>query len=37
MYKVIGTRKLEKMHKKTGEKFVDLYAIRRPMTEGSSP
>ena len=31
-----GTRKLEKMHKKIGEKFVDLSAIRRPMTEGSS-
>ena len=32
----IGTRKLEKMHKKIGEKFVDLPAIRRPRTEGSS-
>ena len=36
LYKVTGTRKLEKMHKKNGEKFVDLPAIRRPMTEGSS-
>ena len=36
LYKVIGTRKLEKMHKKIREKFVDLPAIRRPMTEGSS-
>ena len=26
------TQKLEKMHKKIGEKFVDLSAIRRPMT-----
>ena len=33
---MIGTRKLEKMHKKIGEKFVDLPAIRRPMTEVSS-
>ena len=31
-----GMRKLEKMHKKTGEKFVDLSEIRKPMTEGSS-
>ena len=31
-----GTRKLEKMQKKIGEKFVDLPAIRGPMTEGSS-
>ena len=36
LYKVTGTRKLEKMHKKTGEKFVDVSAIRRPMAEGSS-
>ena len=36
LYKVIGTRKLEKMHKKIGEKFFDLPAIRTPMTEGSS-
>ena len=36
LYKVIGTRKLEKMHKKIGEKFVGLSAIRRPVTEGSS-
>ena len=36
LYKVIGTRKLEKMHKKIGKKFVDLSAIRRPITEGSS-
>ena len=36
LYKVIGMRKLEKMHKKIGEKFVDLSATRRPMTEGSS-
>ena len=35
LYKVTGTRKLEKMHKKIGEKFVDLSAIRRPMIEGS--
>ena len=35
MYKVIGTRKFEKMHKKIGEKFVDLSARRRPMREGS--
>ena len=27
---------IQKMHKKTGENFVDLPAIRRPMTEGSS-
>ena len=27
LYKVIGTRKLEKMHKEIGEKFVDLTAI----------
>ena len=27
---------IQKMHKKIGEKFVDLPAIRRPMTEGSS-
>ena len=26
---------IQKMHKKIGEKFVDLPAIRRPMTEGS--
>ena len=36
LYKVIGKRKLEKMHKKIGEKFVDFSAIRRPMTERSS-
>ena len=35
LYKVFGTRKLEKMHKEIGEKLVDLPAIRRPMTEGS--
>ena len=35
LYKVIGTRKLEKTHKKIGEKFGDHSAIRRPMTEGS--
>ena len=35
LYKVTGTRQL-KMHKKIMEKFVDLSAIRRPMTEGSS-
>ena len=34
--KVIGMRKLEKMHKKIGEKFVDLSIMWRPMTEGSS-
>ena len=33
LYKVIGMRKL-KMHKKIGEKFVDLSAIWRPMTRG---
>ena len=27
---------IQKMHKKIGEKFVDLPAIWRPMTEGSS-
>ena len=27
---------IQKMHTKIGEKFVDLPAIRRPMTEGSS-
>ena len=27
---------IQKMHKKTVEKFVDLPAIRGPMTEGSS-
>ena len=27
---------LQEMHKKIGEKFVDLPAIPRPMTEGSS-
>ena len=27
---------IQKMHKKIGEKFLDLPAIRRPMTEGSS-
>ena len=27
---------IQKMHKKIGEKFVDLSAILRPMTEGSS-
>ena len=27
---------IQKMHKKIGEKVVDLPAIRRPMTEGSS-
>ena len=27
---------IQKMHKKIGEKFVDLSAVRRPMTEGSS-
>ena len=36
MYKMIGTRKLEKMHKKMGEKFVNLSTIRRQITEGSS-
>ena len=29
LYKVIGTRRLEKVHKKVGEKFVDLSTIRR--------
>ena len=27
---------IQKMHMKIGEKFVDLSAILRPMTEGSS-
>ena len=27
---------IQKMHKKIGEKFVNLPAIRRPMTEGLS-
>ena len=27
---------LEKMHKKIGEKFMDLSAIQRPMTEGAN-
>ena len=30
LYKVIGTRKSEKMHKKIGEKFMDFSAIQRP-------
>ena len=34
---VIRMRKLKKMHKKIGEKFVDLLAIRRPMTEAQAP
>ena len=33
LYKAIGMRKLDKVHKKIGEKFGDLSAIR---TEGSS-
>ena len=38
LYKVIGMQTLQKMHKMIGEKFVDLSAIQRQMTEreGSS-